>query len=105
MPPLIARLKAYAESALLDASIANESDYIAARAQAEDLASGRAITDTSKLDIAIYRLKARLKVEVSEEELTLYQLALAAIKNAPLISDDTKGGRFNYVAAPAKRDK
>jgi hypothetical protein len=97
-PSLLDRLKTFASSALLDASIASESDYTAAVAQAKEMIGSREVSDVTALDIAVFRFKLRLKVMMSEEDLLLYQNAIKAVNNAPIKGDDSKGGGFKYAA-------
>jgi hypothetical protein len=94
---LVARLASLAESGLLNPSIATEDDINAACEEAIRLIGSKSVNETTELDLAFYRLKNRLKIEIGEDVAFLYREALSAVKNAPY-SDASSGSNILYKA-------
>jgi hypothetical protein len=88
-------LASLALSGLNNPSLAKEADIVAAANEAIELIGDKSLDETTTLDIAFYRLKIRLKIEVSEADIYLYQSALKRLANAPYIN---AGGSLSYRA-------
>ncbi|MDR2152769.1 MAG: hypothetical protein LBO72_08110 [Helicobacteraceae bacterium] len=91
-------LKSLASSGLNNPSLAADADIDAAANEAIELIGDKVVDETTALDIAFYRLKIRLKIDVDESDMYLYQSALKRLADAPFKTDEGAGGNIMYRA-------
>ena len=71
-----------ARRSLQNPSVVTDEDCEIAAHESSDICAGRVVNETTRLDIAMYRLKLRLKVAISEEDEANYDRALAVLRQS-----------------------
>ena len=85
---LVAALEQRGSTSLLNPDELTPEVLSAVAKESLELTEGKTIPKAMLLDIAIFRLKLHLKIEVSETDETLYKQAIKKVHSTPLTSDD-----------------
>lgn len=104
MMELANKLQARAKQALKNQSEITSDLCERCASDALEACSGRLVAYYVMEDFAYYRLKLYLKIEPSEEDMKLYDMALKAIQNSPFVKESGDISSAKFYKSRARKE-